>query len=95
MLAVASQNKFFARKDSTLYQRFRKKLHARETLRRRVNEFLERDDNSRMMPGKIDNKKAENRHMQKRVFNDSMALVLSIEIRVLFTSFLTTKMCLK
>lgn len=73
MLAVASQNKFFARKDSTLYQRFRKKLHARETLRRRVNEFLERDDNSRMVPGKNDNKKAENRHMQKRVFNDSMA----------------------
>lgn len=72
MLAVASQNKFFARKDSTLYQRFRKKLHARETLRRRVNEFLEKDDNSRIMPGKND-KKAENGHMQKRVLNDSMA----------------------
>lgn len=49
------------------------KVHARETLRRRVIEFLERDDNSRMIPGKNDKKKAENGHMQKRVLNDSMA----------------------
>lgn len=53
--------------------KIQKKVHARETLRRRVIEFLERDDNSRMMPGKNDKKKAENGHVQKRVLNDSMA----------------------
>lgn len=62
----------FCSKRFNTYQRFREKVHARKTLRRRVNEFLERDDNSRMMQEKNDNKKAENRHMQKRVFNDSM-----------------------
>lgn len=55
---------FCSKRINTL-PKIQKKVHARETLRRRVIEFLERDDNSRMMPGKNEKKKAENGHMQK------------------------------
>lgn len=51
----------------------RKKVEARETLRNSIIKFLERDDNSRMMPGKNDKKRTQSGHMQKRVLNDSMA----------------------
>lgn len=63
---------FCSKRINTL-PKIQKKVNARETLRRRVIEFLERDDNSRMMPGKNEKKKAENGHMQKRVLNDSVA----------------------
>ena len=51
---------------------FRKRVESRENLRRDVVRFLERDDNSRMMPGKNDTKKTETGHIQKRILNDSM-----------------------
>ncbi|XP_071164971.1 uncharacterized protein [Mytilus edulis] len=50
----------------------RKRVESREILRGDVVTFLERDDNSRMMPGKNDKKKTETGHIQKRVLNDSM-----------------------
>lgn len=37
-----------------------------------VETFLERDDNSRIMPGKNDKKKTKFGHIQKRVLNDSL-----------------------
>ena len=51
---------------------FRKRVESRENLRRDVVRFLERDDNSRMMPGKNDTKKTETGHIQKRILNNSM-----------------------
>ena len=51
---------------------FRKRVESRENLHRDVVRFLERDDNSRMMPGKNDTKKTETGHIQKRILNDSM-----------------------
>jgi hypothetical protein len=41
----------------------------------KVIEFLQRDDNSRMMPGKNDKVKENKGHLQKRVLNDSMGFL--------------------
>jgi len=45
----------------------------RNKLRLNIHTFLERDDNSRAMPGKNDKIKTAKGYVQKRVLNDSMA----------------------
>jgi len=40
-----------------------------------INKFLERDDNSRAMPGKNDKAKTVKGHVQRRVLNDNMAFL--------------------
>ncbi|VDI22192.1 Hypothetical predicted protein [Mytilus galloprovincialis] len=47
----------------------------RESLRKDILTFLERDDNSREMPGKNDKTKTEDGHVQKRILNDNMAFL--------------------
>jgi hypothetical protein len=65
--------KIFNSKKISAFPIIQKKVEARESLRNTVIRFLERDDNSRMMPGKNDKKKTQSGHMQKRVLNDSMS----------------------
>lgn len=47
----------------------------REIKRQKVKDFLTRDDNSRMMPGKGDKVTDNKKHEQKRVLNDSMGFL--------------------
>ncbi|MES9901650.1 MAG: hypothetical protein ABW168_03080 [Sedimenticola sp.] len=49
-----------------------KRQESHKTLRTKVVEFLERDDNSQMMPGKNDYVKSGAAHVQKYTLNDSM-----------------------
>ncbi|CAC5379205.1 unnamed protein product [Mytilus coruscus] len=54
------------------FPEIRKNVVGRESLRISVVNFLERDDNSRVMPGKNDKKKTKLGHIQKRVLNDNL-----------------------
>ena len=49
-----------------------RKEYINQTITRDIREFLERDDNSRLLPGKADAVKAGNSKIQKRVLNDYM-----------------------
>ena len=53
----------------------KKRVQERENLKREVNAFLLRDDNSRVMPGKNDKVKDGSDHKQKRVLNDSLSFL--------------------
>lgn len=57
----------FCSKEINTLPNIQKKVQARETPHKIAIKFLKRDDNSRMMLGKNDRKKAENRHTQKQV----------------------------
>ncbi|XP_060564869.1 uncharacterized protein LOC132724071 [Ruditapes philippinarum] len=47
----------------------------REQIANRVVEFLKRDDNSRLLPGKNDKVKIEKEYLQKRVLNDNLTFL--------------------
>lgn len=66
-----------------------KRVAARDKLRRQIETFLERDENSRVMPGKADKTKTKDGHVQTRVLNDNMS-----NLRMKFVTETTTKISL-
>ncbi|XP_066298277.1 uncharacterized protein [Branchiostoma lanceolatum] len=63
----------FARNARNTKHRKTRRSLARARLRRQVQEFLERDDNSRMMPGKNDCKKVGKEKLQVRILSNYLS----------------------
>ena len=66
-LSRCTLNRF---KEKFVYPLKRREKEKQEKLDAATTEFLERDDNSRMMPGKADFKKCDGEKKQKRHLND-------------------------
>ena len=71
-----SEKFLYTRKDKSLKCLERRRLLARQKeLKRQVRSFLERDDNSRMNPGKQDCLTVDGEQVQTRILNDYLYIL--------------------